>query len=107
MDELGVVNRKVQLAAVGLATTIIIMIIIMAPPSSATTTHITNKLSSGVLTAHCGSKKDDLGNHTLAIDEGFGWSFGETFGTLFWCDLQSEGYGLHFDAYDGGHPYRF
>ncbi|CAI0458809.1 unnamed protein product [Linum tenue] len=107
MDQLGVVHRKL-VAAVGLATTIIIMIvIIMAPPSSATTTHITNKLSSGVLRAHCASRKDDLGNHTLAFDEGFGWSFGETFGTLFWCDLESEGYGLHFDAYDGGNPYRF
>ncbi|CAL1392353.1 unnamed protein product [Linum trigynum] len=106
MDQLGAVHRKL-LATVGLAT-ILLLIVIMAPPSTCeTTTHITNKLSSGVLTAHCGSRKDDFGTHTLAVDEGFGWSFTESFGTLFWCYLEAEGYRLHFDAYDGGHENKF
>nr|XP_009759834.1 PREDICTED: uncharacterized protein LOC104212312 [Nicotiana sylvestris] len=51
--------------------------------------HVMNKLPSDSpqLTIHCASKNDDLGYHSLAVDEDFNWSFCEAFAdnTLFFC----------------------
>ncbi|MCL7024594.1 hypothetical protein MKW94_006891 [Papaver nudicaule] len=40
-----------------------------------------------VLTIHCKSKEDDLGEHRLAYGESFAWNFHQNFmrSTMFWC----------------------
>ncbi|KAK4403925.1 S-protein5 [Sesamum angolense] len=63
--------------------------------------HIANQLSSGPLTIHCQSKDDDLGIHTLAINQEFSWGFCDNavLSTLFYCDISAGSKSKHFNAY--------
>ncbi|EYU27292.1 hypothetical protein MIMGU_mgv1a026865mg, partial [Erythranthe guttata] len=52
--------------------------------------HIVNKLpinSTFPLNIHCASKDDDLGNHTLNLNDDFNWHFKMNYGlsTMFFC----------------------
>lgn len=55
------------------------------------TIYVANKLppNSAPLIAHCQSKDDDLGNHTIAVGQNYNWSFCENAAgnTLFFCHL--------------------
>lgn len=65
--------------------------------------HIMNKLpqNSAPLELHCASKNDDIGNHTLGIDQEIQWGFCESFfaNTLFYCDAQWGSKKSHFNAF--------
>ncbi|KAL8047254.1 hypothetical protein ABFX02_08G228000 [Erythranthe guttata] len=57
--------------------------------------HIVNKLpinSTSPLYIHCASKDDDLGNHTLNLNDDFNWSFAMNYGlsTMFFCRFKWE-----------------
>jgi len=71
------------------------------------TVHIKNELPDNEpLTLHCQSKDDDLGEHTLAVNEEQSWSFRTNFGetTLFYCDMHwARGHG-HFDIFEAFFP---
>ncbi|XP_043694401.1 S-protein homolog 5-like [Telopea speciosissima] len=70
--------------------------------------YIVNDLGPGkVLTAHCQSKDDDLGVHSLEFENVYTWSFKNVIygGTLFYCDFaweRSPGAKVtgHVDVYD-------
>ncbi|KAK6144731.1 hypothetical protein DH2020_021551 [Rehmannia glutinosa] len=68
--------------------------------------HVANNLppNSAPLLLHCSSKDDDLGIHTLAINQEFNWSFCEniTKSTLFQCTLRAGQSEKSFDAYEAG-----
>ncbi|KAI3470517.1 hypothetical protein Pfo_027180 [Paulownia fortunei] len=54
--------------------------------------HVINNLpsNSAPLTLHCASGDNDLGHHTLAVNQDFNWSFCENIyypNTLFFCHL--------------------
>ncbi|XP_057731844.1 self-incompatibility protein S1-like [Arachis stenosperma] len=65
---------------------------------------IKNRLGSGKnMTLHCKSKDTDLGEHSIAYGDEFGWDFHDDVvgTTLFYCDLEWERVQeYHFDAYD-------
>ncbi|CAL1358794.1 unnamed protein product [Linum trigynum] len=86
-------------SAVALAIMVIIM---MARPAIQEEIHVTNKLSSKILIAHCKSKDDDLGTHAIPIGEDIGWQFRGKVGTHFWCDLAVQDKRLTFVSYDWG-----
>ncbi|GFP82853.1 hypothetical protein PHJA_000428400 [Phtheirospermum japonicum] len=53
------------------------------------------------LLVHCASKDDDLGNHTLTLNQRWGFAFCvKPFSTLFKCQLHWNGLKLSIDAYD-------
>ncbi|GFP95564.1 hypothetical protein PHJA_001700700 [Phtheirospermum japonicum] len=55
---------------------------------------------SPMLRLHCASKDDDLGNHTLAINERFTFDFcSNGISTLFYCDAWWGPKHVHFDAF--------
>lgn len=54
------------------------------------------------MTLHCKSKDDDLGEHTIANGEDYGWGFNDNiFGTtLFFCNVAwAKVPGYYFEAY--------
>ncbi|XP_073049452.1 S-protein homolog 24-like [Primulina eburnea] len=64
--------------------------------------YVANKLPSGSsLTLHCASKDDELGYHTLAVNENFHWTFCDSFllNTLFFCHLWWGSKNIAFEAF--------
>ncbi|GFP98292.1 hypothetical protein PHJA_001973100 [Phtheirospermum japonicum] len=66
--------------------------------------HVINKLppNSAPLKLHCASKDDDLGNHTLPINQDYNWSFCNNiiYDTLFFCRLRWESKEKAFDVFE-------
>ncbi|KAM3198836.1 hypothetical protein P3L10_034425 [Capsicum annuum] len=75
--------------------------------SSRYTVHIINKLRSHSpnLKIHCASKDDDLGYHTLSINQDFNWSFCESIfsRTLFFCHFWWGSKEKAFDVFNDAH----
>lgn len=65
--------------------------------------NITNRLqtSNPPLGLHCKSKDDDLGYHTLALNQFYTWAFHDNFWdtTLFWCNFWYKGKHAGFVVY--------
>ncbi|KAL7109391.1 hypothetical protein ACP275_06G172800 [Erythranthe tilingii] len=56
---------------------------------------------SGSITVHCKSKDDDLGYHTLAVNQDFHFDFCvKPFSTLFTCDIWWDKWVASFQAYN-------
>ncbi|KAL0340728.1 UNVERIFIED_CONTAM: hypothetical protein Sradi_4589600 [Sesamum radiatum] len=65
--------------------------------------HIVSNLppQPGPLVAHCASKDDDLGNHTLTTDQDFDFNFCVVpFTTLFFCHLWWGNKDISFDVFN-------
>ncbi|KAL0378828.1 UNVERIFIED_CONTAM: hypothetical protein Sradi_3188300 [Sesamum radiatum] len=61
-------------------------------PAEVFTVHVVNNLSNNMsaLLIHCASKDDDLGNHTLYVNDDFHWRSHMNFSvsTMFFCRFQ-------------------
>ncbi|GFP88803.1 hypothetical protein PHJA_001024000 [Phtheirospermum japonicum] len=64
--------------------------------------HVFNSLpSNSTMRVHCASGDDDLGYHTLSVNQQFQWKFCETPRTLFFCHLWWGKKQCAFDAFVG------
>ncbi|WOG83197.1 hypothetical protein DCAR_0102371 [Daucus carota subsp. sativus] len=65
---------------------------------------ITDRLPSGnpSLRLHCKSKDDDLGFHTLGLNQVYEWRFNMNFWltTLYWCNFWWDGKYAQFNVFD-------
>ncbi|KAB2636491.1 hypothetical protein D8674_027025 [Pyrus ussuriensis x Pyrus communis] len=64
--------------------------------------HVVNNLGARkTLFAHCQSKNDDIGNHTIAPGAEITWSFKPNFfgTTLYWCYTRTDHEHTAFDVY--------
>ncbi|KAL0349990.1 UNVERIFIED_CONTAM: S-protein2 [Sesamum radiatum] len=61
-------------------------------PAEVFTVHVVNNLPNNMSTLliHCASKDDDMGNHTLYVNDDFHWRFHVNFwvSTMFFCRFQ-------------------
>ncbi|EYU43800.1 hypothetical protein MIMGU_mgv1a026584mg [Erythranthe guttata] len=66
--------------------------------------HVINgfKKNTKPLMVHCWSKQDDIGQHSLNVDQEITWHFKVRFDgtTLFICDVKQGEHAKHFDAFD-------
>ncbi|KAL3828333.1 hypothetical protein ACJIZ3_017135 [Penstemon smallii] len=67
--------------------------------------HIVNGMEinhSNPLIVHCQSKEDDIGEHSLQLNQEITWHFKVRFdgSTLFYCDVKQDRLTKHFDAFD-------
>ncbi|PRQ36892.1 putative plant self-incompatibility S1 [Rosa chinensis] len=66
--------------------------------------HVVNGFSRNdePLIVHCKSKNDDLGDHTLWINQEFRWYFGLNFWftTLFYCNFKWDSQEKHIDVFN-------
>ncbi|KAK4477132.1 hypothetical protein RD792_016343 [Penstemon davidsonii] len=71
--------------------------------------HLVNSLAPNtkpsIVTVHCASGNDDLGNHTLALNQEFSFDFCSIpFKTLFFCHFWWGNKNKAFDAFDDKRP---
>lgn len=66
--------------------------------------HVVNNLSSESLDLRCQSKNDDIGEHTLAPNQDFSWSFCDALeeNTLFFCHFRAGAKDKSFNVYESG-----
>ncbi|CAI0394865.1 unnamed protein product [Linum tenue] len=97
------IRHALVLAAVVFAT----VLVQNSTAAAYRTIRVNNKLSSKMaVIVHCQSGDDDLKARVVAAaDSSYGWGFGWTRATVFWCRLAFRGKRLGFTAYNGEEEY--